>query len=96
MFGYATVLRSMESKPYIPGRHFVMARHEELAERILHYLTDTAARAAIVEEGYRAAHEEFAMERSLKRILQFLAEHRKKGGSLVRTALDSGRAEIRA
>ena len=85
-----------ESKPYIPGRHFVMARHEELAERILHYLGDPVARAAIIEEGYRAAHAEFAMERSLNRILRYLAEHHKKGGSLVRTALDSGRAEIRA
>lgn len=82
--------------PYVPGKHFVMASLEELPGRISHYLRDDAARAAIVEEGHRTAHAEFAMERSLQRILHLLAESEMKGGRLVRTALDSGRAQIRA
>lgn len=82
--------------PYIPGKHFVMGSLAELPGLIARYLGDDAARAAIVEEGHRAARAEFTMERSLQRILEIVAANDTKGGNLVQAALDSGRAEIRA
>ncbi|MCC6262356.1 MAG: glycosyltransferase family 1 protein [Bryobacterales bacterium] len=82
--------------PYIPGTHFVMGALEEIPGLISRYLEDDAARMEIVDAGYRAALNEFSMERSLQRILEIVAANPREGGNLVRTALNSGRAEVRA
>lgn len=84
------------SDPYVPGKHFVMGGLEEIPGLISRYLDDEEARSPIVEEGHRAARETFTMERSLHRILEIAAAQRGERGNLVRTALDSRRAEVRA
>ncbi|MDH4186071.1 MAG: glycosyltransferase [Nitrospira sp.] len=43
---------SEDIKPFLPGRHMVMARHENLADTAIYYLRHEEARAEITQQAY--------------------------------------------
>jgi spore maturation protein CgeB len=61
--------------PYIPGKHYISARIEEMPEVISYYLAHDGERERIVSEGHRFVTQEVTMARSVSRILELLREH---------------------
>jgi hypothetical protein len=58
--------------PYIPGKHFVMTRVEEMPEMIEHYLRHETEREQILTEAYRFVTDELTLARSVDQILVLL------------------------
>lgn len=61
-------------EPYVPGVHYVEAPVERLAQTIVDYLADEAARRRITEEAHRFVTTELTLERSFERLLALAAD----------------------
>ncbi len=61
-------------EPYVPGRHYVEAPVDRLAETIRHYLADEEARRQITGEANRFVTTELTLERSFSRLLDLVRE----------------------
>jgi hypothetical protein len=60
----------VDQEPFVPGRHFVTAPVERLAETIEFYITNESRRREIVEEAYRLVTEEYTMQKMVDRIIE--------------------------
>lgn len=59
----------VDKEPFVPGRHFVTAPVDKLAETIEFYIANEAERRQIVEEAYRLVTEEYTIEKMIERIV---------------------------
>jgi len=58
--------------PYIPGKHFIEAKVDEMPEVIHHYLAHPEACEPVIEEGFRLVTQEVTLERSVAKILHLI------------------------
>lgn len=56
---------SEDTKPFLPGRHMAMARHEDLAETAIYYLRHEEARVEITRQAYNFVSTELELGRIL-------------------------------
>lgn len=69
--------------PFEPGRHYVEAQIEEMAETARRYLADDEARRRIAAEGHAYVTQKLTLKRSLTNMLSLLAS-RLEGGRVER------------
>jgi hypothetical protein len=60
--------------PYVPGKHYIEAKVDEMPEVIHHYLTHPEACEPVIEEGFRLVTQEVTLERSVAKILHLIGE----------------------
>lgn len=61
-------------EPYVPGKHYVEAPVDQMAETARRYLEDEEARRRITDEAYRFMTEEHTLKRSFARLLALAAQ----------------------
>ena len=69
--------------PYVPGKHYISARIEEMHEAIRYYLNHHDEREHIVNEAYQFVTQEMTLVRSISRILELLDDLLKQRHALI-------------
>ena len=60
---------------FIPGKHYISAKSDEMPEIIDYYLNHDGERERIATEGHNFVTRELTLERSISTILRLIAEH---------------------
>ena len=61
--------------PFVAGKHFISAQIGERPDVIRYFLAHEKEREQIAAEGYRLVTEEVTMERSVRRLVELVANH---------------------
>jgi glycosyl transferase family 1 len=77
-------------EPYVPGRHFVSARLEEMPAVVTRYSRDCDERFRIAEQGRRLALVELTLQASVDRVLGLVFDALRATGREPRGAVDIG------
>jgi hypothetical protein len=77
-------------EPYEPGRHYVEAEIEEMAETAKRYLADDEARSQVTAEGYAFVTQDLTLKRQFADLLALLAERVQRPAPPPQIAAGSG------